>query len=137
MTIKEYFEGDRFAADAGIVIDEIGAGYARLHMTVDARHLNGAGWCQGGAMFTLADLAFACATNSHGQPTVTVAANITLLRGAAPGTTLTAVARETFDHKTLPFAEVRITDDKDQLVAVMTSSGYRRHNAPPLGFEEK
>ncbi len=65
MTIKEYFEGDRFAMDAGIIIDEIKEGYALLHMTVDERHLNGAGWCQGGAIFTLADLAFACATNSR------------------------------------------------------------------------
>ncbi len=136
MTIKEYFEGDRFAMDAGIVIDEIDEGYARLHMMVDERHLNGAGWCQGGAMFTLADLAFACATNSHGKDTVTVSANITLLRGAAPGTMLIAEAREMFDHKTLPFGEVRITDDNGQLVAVMTSSGYRRHNAPPLEFEK-
>ena len=86
MTIKEYFEGDRFAMDAGIIIDEIKEGYALLHMTVDERHLNGAGWCQGGAIFTLADLAFACATNSRGVPTVTVAANITLLRPVAPGT---------------------------------------------------
>lgn len=137
MTIKEYFEGDRFAMDAGIIIDEIKEGYALLHMTVDERHLNGAGWCQGGAIFTLADLAFACATNSRGVPTVTVAANITLLRPVAPGTRLTAEARETFDHKTLPFAEVRITDDTGQLMAVMTSSGYRRHHAPPLGFEDK
>ena len=137
MTIKEYFEGDKFAMDAGIVIDEIKEGFARLHMTVDGRHLNGAGLCQGGAIFTLADLAFACATNSHGQPTVTVTANITLLRPAAPGTLLVAEARETFNHKSLPFAEVRITDGDGQLVAMMTSSGYRRHNAPPLGFCEK
>ena len=36
-------------------------------MKVEARHLNAAGVCQGGAYFTLADLAFAAVTNSHGN----------------------------------------------------------------------
>ncbi len=129
MTLKEYFEGDRFASNAGIVIDEISEGYGRVHVVVDERHLNGADFCQGGVIFTLADLAFACATNSHGLPTVTVSANITILKAIVAGTTLTAEAHELFNHKTLPYVEVRVTDQDGDLVAVLTASGYRKHHA--------
>ena len=112
MTLKEYFAGDHFASNAGMEITLLEEGHAIVEMTVDDRHLNGAQFCQGGVFFTLADLAFACATNSHGIPTVT--------------------AHEIFDHKALPFAEVRVTDGDGMLLAVLTASGYRKRNAPAL-----
>ena len=40
-----------------------------------------------------------------------------------------AEATETSDHPRLPFAEVRISDEQGQLVAVLTSSGYRKQGA--------
>ena len=61
MTLKEFFKGDRFAVLAGCELTEIREGYARATMTVEERHLNGGDVCQGGAIFTLADLAFAAA----------------------------------------------------------------------------
>ena len=125
MTIKEYFEGDRFAMDAGIIIDEIKEGYALLHMTVDERHLNGAGWCQGGAIFTLADLAFAAAVNSGGVMTVGTTNNITFIRSAVEGDRLTAVARVE-DHHKLPFCEIKVTNQRGELVCMVTGSAYRR-----------
>ncbi len=132
MTLKEYFEGDRFAANAGMIIDEIGEGYGRVHVKVNDQHLNGANYCQGGVIFTLADLAFACATNSHGIPTVTASANITFFRAVESDSILTAQAHEIFDHKSLPYVEVRVTDEKGVIVAMMTANGYRRRNAPSL-----
>ena len=62
MTLKEYLsEKDRFASAAGVELLEIKEGYARARMLVQPKHLNGGGVCQGGAVFTLADLAFAAA----------------------------------------------------------------------------
>ena len=57
-------QNDRFAAMAGVQVVEMGQGCAKAVMTVVDHHLNGAGVCQGGALFTLADLAFAAAVNS-------------------------------------------------------------------------
>ena len=37
-----------------------------------------------------------------------------------------AEAVEIVNHKRMPFAEVRITDEEGQLVAVFSSSGYRK-----------
>ena len=116
---------DRFAATSGAQVVEIDLGYAKAEMTVVDDHVNGAGVCQGGALFTLADLAFAAAVNSSGMMTVGVSNSITYLRSARKGDRLTAIAREEHHHK-MPFCEVRITNQDDELVCVMTGTAYRR-----------
>ena len=84
-TLKEFLKADRFATCAGVELLEIKPGYARACMEVTDRHLNGGGVCQGGALFTLADLAFAAVANSRKKLTLSVNANITFLRPAKLG----------------------------------------------------
>ena len=79
MTLKEFFKGDKFAQMIGAELLEMEEGYAKARMLVTPQHLNGAGQCQGGALFTLADLAFAAAVNSHGNVTVAISSNITFV----------------------------------------------------------
>ena len=122
---KEFFLTDKFAANAGVELLEVKPGFARAKMLVTKEHLNAGGVCQGGALFTLADLAFAAAANSHQQLTLSVSANITFLRSVKEGYVY-AEAVELFNHHRIPFLEVRITDEVGELVAVMTSSGYRK-----------
>ena len=124
--LKDFFVHDEFARQNGITIVEVREGYARTRVTLGPRHLNAGGGVQGGVLFTLADLAFAVATNSHGTLTVTTTANITFVRSAGVGAVVTAEAQEVVDHRRLPFCEVRITDDEGQLLAVFTASGYRK-----------
>ena len=135
MTLKEFFQGDRFARMAGCELTEINKGFARARMTVTEEHLNGGNFCQGGALFTLADLAFAAAVNSHLVLTVRTSSNITFLRSVALGETVYAEAHELLDHHRLPYAEVRITDQQQRLVAVFTSTGYRKSNVRLEGVE--
>ena len=123
--LKKFFLHDEFARQNGIEIIEIREGYARTQVSIEPRHLNAGGGVQGGLLFTLADLAFAAAVNSHGTLTVTTSANITYVHGASKGI-ITAEARELIDHRRLPYAEVRVTDEKGQLLAVFTASGYRK-----------
>ena len=125
IALKEFFLHDEFARLNGIEIIDIREGYARTQVCIEPRHLNAGGSVQGGVLFTLADLAFAAATNSHGQLTVTSAANITFLRGVKSGL-ITAEAQELVNHRHLPFCEVRVTDEEYQLLAVFTASGYRK-----------
>ena len=67
MTLKDYLnEGDRFAANSGAKLVEIGRGTAKAEMTVTEGHLNAGGVCQGGSIFTLADLVFAAIVNQFG-----------------------------------------------------------------------
>lgn len=127
--LKDFFLHDEFARQNGIEIVEISEGYARTRVRIEPRHLNAGGSVQGGVLFTLADLAFAAATNSHGTLTVTSAANITFVRGASAGI-ITAQARELVSSRHLPFCEVRVTDDEDNLIAIFTASGYRKEGIP-------
>lgn len=129
MTLKEFFSRDRFAQMAGVRLLTISPGYCRAEMPVTPVVLNASGWVQGGALFTLADLAFAAAVNTHPGLTVSVNSNIAFFRSAREGETLFAEARELIDHRRLPYAEVRITDSEGQLVALFTSSGYRKQGA--------
>jgi len=95
-------------------------------MTVEEHHLNGGNFCQGGAIFTLADLAFAAAVNSHLVLTVSTSSNISFFRSVPLGATVYAEARELVNHHRMPYAEVRVTDEQQRLVAIFTSSGYRK-----------
>lgn len=126
MTLKDFFKGDRFAALAGVELLEVEEGRARARMLVTEEHLNGGGWCQGGALFTLADLAFAAAVNSHLQLTVSTSSNMTFFKSVPLGAYVYAEATETVNHHRVPFAEVRLTDEQGQLIALFTSSGYRK-----------
>ena len=119
----------RVAREAGVEIIDMRAGYAKVRMNITPAHLNAGGVCQGGALFTMADLAFAIAVNMHGVLTFSTSANITYLRSVSSGYVY-AEAQEIVDHKRMPFVEVRITDDEGTLVAIFTSSGYRKNDCP-------
>ncbi len=135
MTLKEFFKRDRFAVLAGCELLEIREGYARARMTVSEYHLNGGDFCQGGAIFTLADLAFAAAVNSHLVLTVSTSSNITFFRSVPLGATVYAEAQELVNHPRMPYAEVRITDEEGRLIAIFTSGGYRKQDRPIEGIE--
>ena len=130
--LKDFFLHDEFARQNGIEIVEIAEGYARTQVRIEHRHLNAGGYVQGGVLFTLADLAFAAATNSHGTLTVTSTANITFVHGANAGI-ITAQAQELVNHRHLPFCEVRIIDDSGNLLAIFTASGYRKDGVSSVG----
>mgnify|MGYP000608117051 CR=1 FL=1 len=63
MTAQEFFKNDRFATNAGVELIEIKEGYSKARLVITAEHLNAGGRTQGGAIFTLADLALAAAAN--------------------------------------------------------------------------
>lgn len=131
MTIKEFFKGDKFAVLAGVELMEIGNGYAKARMEVSPMHLNGGGVCQGGAIFTLADFAFAAATNSHAKLTLSVTSSINFFKAESQGY-LYAEAREVLNHKRLSNCEVKITNEKGETVATFNGTGYRKETQLPF-----
>jgi acyl-CoA thioesterase len=102
-------------------------------MTVTAEHLNAGGVCQGGALFTMADLGFAAVANSHGHLTFSIESTMTFHKSALLGDQLLAVATETYDHHKLPCCQVKITNQKGELVASFSGIGYRKDT--PLAFD--
>ena len=59
--VQKVFANDRFATENGVVIDEVDDGYAKCSLEIQPHHLNAGGTVMGGAIFTLADFAFAVA----------------------------------------------------------------------------
>lgn len=132
MNIFDFLSNDRFALEqAGIELLEVGNGYARARMEIKPQHLNGGGVCQGGAIFTLADLAFAAATNSHAQLTLSITSNINFFRAESKGF-LYAEAREVLNKKRLANCEVNITNEAGNLVATFNGTGYRKEQTLPF-----
>jgi acyl-CoA thioesterase len=121
--LAAFFEQDRFARENGIRIIEVRTGFARTEMTVEPRHLNAVGILQGGALFTLADLAFALACNSHGVLAVGCQADVTYFRAVRSGR-LTAVAEEIARTRTLSTCLIRVTGEDGQLVALFKGVAY-------------
>jgi len=132
MTLQERLNTtDRFASGIGAQIVEIREGYAKTQLTVEERHLNGANVCQGGVMYTLADLAFAAVANCHGTLTLGISNTITFLKSAQLGDVLTAECTELYDHHKLPYCDMKITNQHGTLIAVMTGLAYRvKHEMP-------
>ena len=60
---REFFKGDRFATENGMVIEELDGEHAVTSVVLTDRHKNALGGVMGGAIFTLADFAFAALTN--------------------------------------------------------------------------
>lgn len=118
--------GDKMSSENGIVITHIEEGLATAKMTVEARHLNAGGVCQGGAIFTLADFAQAAVCNASGNLTVAISCNITFHNGAKPGDTLTATARLSDAHPKIPFCTVTVKNQNDVLIATLTGSSYSK-----------
>jgi acyl-CoA thioesterase len=119
----KFFENDRFAFENGMKVTEIRHGWAVAEMQIEKRHLNGVGTVQGGAIFTLADLAFAAACNSYGIVTVAINANITYFK-PPKGDTLTARANEVSRSKTLCSYNIDVFDGEGDLVARFTGNGF-------------
>ncbi len=121
---REIFSKDRYATVlSGAVIDEIGDDYAKCSMKLTQDHRNAYGGIMGGAIYTLADFAFAVASN-YGKDCATVSltgqANF---MAASSGNELIAEAKLLKDGKRNSFFEVTVTDDLGKLIAVVAFTG--------------
>jgi len=124
--IIKFFEKDRFAHYVGIELIRVESGYAVTSLKLSDKHLNGLDIVQGGAIFTLADFAFAAATNSNGIATVGINSNITYFK-APRGKIITAQARETSSGKKICGCDVDVLDEDGTLLAKFSGTGYRKN----------
>ena len=96
-------------------------------MLVTKDHLNGGNVCQGGALFTLADLAIAALMNYHEQLTFGISNSIMFVSSAKEGDHLRAEAVSVCDHHKIPSVEVRVTNQDGRLICHVTGMGYRKN----------
>jgi acyl-CoA thioesterase len=122
------FERDGASQAAGMRIEEVRPGYARVSMRLVAQMLNGHRTAHGGAIFTLADSAFAFACNSRNVSSVAQHCSITYVTPGREGELLVAEARETNLTGRFGIYDVTVTAEDGRVVAV-----FRGHSAAVRG----
>ncbi len=120
-----FFTNDAWAQEAGIELMEVSAGRAKVRMRVAGWHKNSHGTVHGGAIFTLADTAFALASNSHGIPAAAINAHISYVKAATAGT-LYAEAEEFSLNKKIATYTVTVTDDAGEKIAIFQGMVFRK-----------
>ncbi|AZQ15985.1 hydroxyphenylacetyl-CoA thioesterase PaaI [Halorubrum sp. PV6] len=122
---RERIKSDAFCETLGIDLIELDSGFARTELTVTEDLLNFHGTPHGGAIYSLADAAFAAASNSHGTTAVALETNISYLEAVDVGETLTATANEThLAGKTAEY-EIEVADESDDRIATFRGRVYR------------
>lgn len=121
--IYERFSKDRFAKLCGISIDDIKVGYAKTSVMVKEQHLNGVDITQGGLIYTLADVAFACASNSYGPIAVGLNTTMSFFKPTTTGHRLIAIGK--VDSLTRKTCTVTVeVFQQDELIAKMLGTAY-------------
>ncbi len=128
--LSSYFKRDRFAEHVGIELLEVSEGRAVARLAIQERHLNTIRTVHGGAIFALADFAFAAASNSHGTVAVGINVSISYVKAATSGV-LTAEARETSLNPRLATYTVDVKDEQGDLVAIFHGMVYRKKDPLP------
>ena len=121
---REFFKNDRFAAANGVVIDSLDDEKCICSMVINDNHRNALGGVMGGAIFTLADFAFAVASNNDHRPTVAMDINIHYL-SPPKGEKMFAQTKCVKSGRTTSIFEIMVTDDTGRDVALFIGTGYK------------
>lgn len=119
---------DALAKHLGIKLLEMRPGYAMATMEVRPELLNGVGVTHGGAIFSLADIVFAAASNAHGPVALALNVSIHFLKATRAGTILTATAQEENLTKKTGLYRLEVKDHHGDVVALAEGLVYRRNS---------
>ncbi len=126
--VRKYISQDRLATLLGMELLEVAPGRARVRLRVDERHLNGVGVVHGGTIFSLADVAFAAASNAHGTLALALDVSISFVKALSSGTLVATAAEDTPPGRIGRYS-VRVEEDDGTLVALFRGTAYRKKDA--------
>ncbi len=116
---------DHFADALGIELVEARDGYSKVAMKVEKTHTNALGFTHGGAIFSLADYAFAHACNFGDNVAVAVQVSINFLKPSVEGDVLVAEAERVSDGKTTGLYQVTVKSG-EKMVAFFTGLAFKK-----------
>ena len=122
--LKDFINtNDTFGKSNRMQLGTVKEGYAEAVMEITGNSCNAVGTVQGGAIFTLADMAFAGAANSFGDKCVAMSAAASFIR---PGTgkQLRAIARAISKGRRSCVIETEVRNDEEKLVAKFQFTGF-------------
>lgn len=121
-----------FARKLNFDLIELNDGYSVVEMTFTEDLENIFGMAHGGAIFGLIDEAFETAANSHGTIAVALNMNITYMNSPAPGARLRAEAKELNITPRTASYDIKVTDEKQTLIASCQALVYRKKQGLPF-----
>jgi acyl-CoA thioesterase len=133
--IRGFFSADKYAAAAGIHIDAVREDRVQCSMEITDMHRNAGGGVQGGAIFTLADLAFAVHSNlemvlgADRGITVGQSCSISFLKSVR-GKRLAAESVCLSRGRNMSVYRISVRDDLGNAVAEMTGNGFTTGKKP-------
>jgi acyl-CoA thioesterase len=128
--IAAHIEKDAFTDFLGATLEAIDTGYSRVSLVVTESMLNFHGITHGGIVFGLGDIAFAAASNSHGQKAVALNVSVSFLRATKAGDHLVAEAREVNMGGATALYEIVVTEKTSEaLVARSQALVYRKRES--------
>ncbi|PTX55362.1 acyl-CoA thioesterase [Melghirimyces profundicolus] len=116
-SLMDRFRNDPYAKRMGFELTDAAPGFARASVLLTGELFNFAGTPHGGLIFSLADYAFAVASNSHGRVALATQVSVQFMAAARKGERLTAEARETHRTHRAGFYEMRVNTDDSRLIA--------------------
>ncbi|MBR4372429.1 MAG: PaaI family thioesterase [Victivallales bacterium] len=121
---REYFKDDDFASANGIILEELDDNHALTSDILTHNHRNALGGVMGGAIFTLADFAFAALSNQLHMGTVAQQISINYL-SAPKGDRLIAKAVCRKNGRNSCVINVDVTDDTGRDIAQFVGTGFK------------
>ena len=115
---------DYFGKLVGVQIIEVKEGYAKASLKITRDHSNALGVTHGGAIFTLADCAFAQAVNFGERTAVAIQVSINFLNPSYEGDILTAEAVRVLESKKIGLYNVKVTGRENKLIAIFSGTAY-------------
>ena len=116
---------DHFGELLGIKVIELKDSYAKVSLKITKNHLNFHGVTHGGAIFSLADCAFAEASNSGNKTAVAIQVSINYLRPTLEGDELTAEAVKISESKTFSLFTITVYKE-NKIAAVFQGLAYKQ-----------
>jgi acyl-CoA thioesterase len=132
--LRARIENDPWARALGVEFLELRRGYCRVELRLAPHMVNFQGYPHGGVIFSLADIAFGAACNSHGEAAVALNVTISYLTAVEPGSRLVAEGRERQQGRRAGFYDVAVSLAGGTLVALAHCVAHRvdrRAAAPP------
>jgi acyl-CoA thioesterase len=123
--LRARIENDPWARALGIRFLELRRGCCRVSMTLQPHMVNFQGYPHGGVIFSLADVAFGAACNSHGEDAVALSVTISYLAAVGPDARLIAEGREKKQGRRAGFYEIEVSTEHGDAVALVHCVAHR------------
>ncbi len=123
--LRDRIQNEPWARELGIRYLDLRRGYCRVSLDLRPHMVNFQGRPHGGVIFTLADVAFGAACNSHGEDAVALNIAISYLAAVKPDSALIAEARVKKQGRNAGFYDVEVSAGDGTLVALVHCVAHR------------